>query len=95
MKHLLETTLLATAFYLSACHFPDEKHIYKDDSQDYICFEESTEKMDRFILKSDHKDYDEEDTKIVYRGDFIKDSVDQAVGRYLKTGSLPLKSDLY
>lgn len=86
--------ILSTAFTFVSCNKADQKHIYKDTNDSYIVFEQNDNKPDRFILKSDHFDFDGESIEMYYKGEFVKDSVENAVTQYLNKGILPIEADL-
>jgi len=69
------------------------KNITSDDEEIRLRMYEND--IDWFILSTGQSFLSNESTVIRYEGEFNKDSVDKAVDRYYRNGTLPKKIDLY
>jgi hypothetical protein len=91
----LNTVAIVLLGVFTGCASDCEQHVYKHTEHEFISLEISGESRDKFVLYHSHKDFDGEYIEMEYRGDFIKDSVDASVERYLQTGQIPMKNDLF
>ncbi len=85
---------LSLVFLCSACE-SSQHYNYKHKDGEYIQLDLYETKQDRFKMESSVLDFDGNSIELEYSGEFIKDSVDQAVGRYIDYGIIPRKNDLF
>ena len=93
MKFSVTATLLSTLLF-SACHKGTEYNYFNKKAAE-VTFTDNINGDDDFMFGVGNRDFDGEYIEIEYRGNFIKDSVDEAVKQYYETGKIPRKNDLF